>query len=964
MKHDESAIPGFPYLELVHELPDIMYKIDPEGRFTFLSNSISRWGHDPCALLGRHFSEVIHPEDVPRVTRESVLATMREEGACTDEPPRIMDERRTGARITKHLKVRLKPGPGPRSVHREPHYEVFATGTYAGGNGSGRVLSGTFGIMRDVSEVESGERALVRTEHYYRRLTEDSTDIVSVLAHDGTILFKSESARRILGRDPVEMIGSHETEFVHWDDAAAFSAVLEMEWVHPIVHSVAYRFLHGGGEWRVLEATIKRVSDANDATACFVLNSRDITEMERARGQIRESAKKFKTIVGHLSEVIVIVDAAGDIEYVSEIIEPMLGYTPIQIAGTSILDLFHPRDRSVIMERLNMWVSSCRDGVIPNIRVCTRGGVQKTVEIAVCDLRNDPCIGGILLNMRDTTDKTENERARRRSENKFRTLYENALVGMMTIDLSKRTIIAANDMGYSLFGHASKDEFIGLPIQEKIADGQRWQEIRSALREHGEVRNAEVLFRRTDGSTFWGGITAKVFAGEGIIEAIVIDITKSKENEENVFRLRHYDPLTELPNKQMLALLLQREILHNNKFLLMCIGVDRFKNINEMFGIGAGDELLKAIADKLRLTYFKKDVVSHFEGDKFVVLLLGIGTFDRETDLDRIAKIAKKAQDIFADTFSIGDAQIAVTTSIGLVVYPDDGTTPESLLKNCESAMYIAKGRGGKAFHYYDGALNEKMMSRLVLERQISRAIQENEFVLHYQPKVDAMGRIAGLEALIRWRAPSGAFVSPAEFIPLAEKNGMIIDIGRIALETACAQGKRWQEAGIAPVRIAVNLSPYQFSHEDLLRDIAGALAKTGLDPQWLELEITESGIMNDEEDGVRKLGEIHRMGIALSIDDFGTGYSSLSKLRLYPLDALKIDKSFVDYLPGDRMSETIAAAIVTLGHNLGFKLVAEGVETREQLDFLVKTGCDLFQGYLYYKPLAPEDVERFLERA
>ncbi len=962
MKKSANEVIKSVYSDLVHALPDIIYEIDLKGNFIFISDSISRWGYDPAQLIGRHFSIIIDPDYLPHVSRDAVLSNLKGVNTGPENAPKLIDERRTGQRITKNLQVKLKFGEGVVTVPRSPEFEVFSIGLYVFGKNRRKVLIGTLGIMRDISEVKSGEKALVQVERYYRLLTESSNEIITILAHDGTILFKSESVKRIIGYTPIEMIGCNEYEFIHDDDRAILTKFLEMEWTHDAVLVFEYRIRHKELGWRVLESSIRQITDANEMTMCFIMNSRDVTDYINSRRLVQESGRKFRAVVENLAEVISLVGFNGEIEYISPVLEQMLGYSSFEAAGKSIYDYFSPDDRRTIEKCLAETPDGVQRVLEQPLKCKTKDGRFRIIELAVCDLLSDPYVSGIIFILRDITEKKEAEKALRNSETKYRALYENALVGMMTIDLSTGRVLATNELGFLLFGSGWKYDFIGEAIRDKLADDAAWEAILDELNEKGVVANKEVIFMKNDGTVFWAEITAKKYPDEDIIEAAVIDITKNKENEERIFRLKHFDGLTGLPNKGMFRTLLQKEISQSHKLALMCIGIDKLKSINDMYGISAGDSLLRTIAQKLQEVYFKKDVVARTGSDMFMVLLANIGISDMDINLDNMEKIARKAQSIFENPFEIERDSIEVSTNIGMCVYPEDGVDPDVLLRNCESALYIAKEKGARTFHYFDVQLNDKMMLRLKLERDLAGAIHNRNFLLCYQPKVDTAGRITGLEALVRWKTASG-IICPVEFVPLAEKNGMIIDLGRIVIEMACKQSRQWQDMGYAVPKIAVNLSPFQFAHRELLYDLEAILKRTGVDPRSLEIEITESGIMKDEMDAIYKLRAIREMGIAISIDDFGTGYSSLSKLRIYPVDTLKIDKSFVDSLPGDSMSSIIATTIISLGHSLGFKVVAEGVETPEQLEFLTKNGCDQFQGFYFYRPSDPDSIKKIISR-
>ncbi|MCP4134468.1 MAG: EAL domain-containing protein [bacterium] len=549
------------------------------------------------------------------------------------------------------------------------------------------------------------------------------------------------------------------------------------------------------------------------------------------------------------------------------------------------------------------------------------------------------------------------------SEKKYRVLYDNALVGMWAVGFSSGKITRINRTGCRILGFASEDEVIDkITLNDLFIDHDEKERVLTELESHDDIFNQEIRLKSKDGSTVWIELTGKNFPDKDIVEGVFTDITKRRAAEENVHKLTFYDPLTELPNRRMFLNSLERGILKSqrkgthNMFAVMCLGVDRFKNINDMYGPRIGDIILKQVSLRLKKLFRDDDVVSRLDGDKFITLFSDIGSTDGVLD------IVQKIADAFQEPFTVENVEINLTASSGVCVYPNDGENAEQLINNSEAALYTAKENGKNGYHIFDAELNKDLLNRLQIERELREAIIENQLETYYQPKVDYSGKLIGMEALVRWRSPSRGLVPPYEFISIAEKNGMILDIGEIILHDSCRQNKAWQDAGYPALKISVNISPLQFRQENLIDDILGILKKTGLEAQWLELEVTESEIVDDEENSIARLKKLHDLGISISIDDFGTGYSSLSKLKDYPIDILKIDKSFVDSLPDDIRSATLATTIIDMAHNLGFKVVAEGVETREQLNFLAKYNCDHYQGYFFSRPLSPEDFEKKLK--
>ncbi|MCP4138222.1 MAG: EAL domain-containing protein [bacterium] len=560
---------------------------------------------------------------------------------------------------------------------------------------------------------------------------------------------------------------------------------------------------------------------------------------------------------------------------------------------------------------------------------------------------------------------TKNQRDLAENRKKYKELYENAMVGMATSRLSDGILTEANNRACNLLGY-TPEEIIGkLPMEDLYFTPEGREELLEMIQEDKEVHNHEVLLKRKDSSSLWCEISARIFPEEGEIRGFFQDISKRKIAEEHVHWLTFYDTLTGLPNKKMLLQKIKTQIdrrlrkTKNNQdkiFAVLCVGVDKFKYLNDMHGQVIGDELLRKIAERLAEVYREDDTLTRFSGDKFMVLLSDIAS------VDDVMTIIRKTSDAFITPFTVEEVDFHITSSSGVSIYPNDGEDPEVLIKNSETALYRAKEKGRDSYQIFDAELNSRLLSHLQLEKELWDAISLNEFEPFFQPKVDKDGIIIGMESLIRWQSSKRGLISPFHFIPLAERNGMILDIGKIILYLSCLQNKKWQDLGFAPKRVAVNISPFQFMQKDLVETVEQILVESKLDAQWLELEITESGIMDNESEAIEKLNRIHEMGIAISIDDFGTGYSSLSKLKDYPLDTLKIDKSFVDNLPDHRKSATIATSIIDLAHNLGCKVVAEGIETKGQLDFLLSRNCDQYQGYLFSKPVSSEEFEKLFK--
>ena len=478
----------------------------------------------------------------------------------------------------------------------------------------------------------------------------------------------------------------------------------------------------------------------------------------------------------------------------------------------------------------------------------------------------------------------------------------------------------------------------------------------AALDQEG-VWGGELLHRRPDGHEFhqWLSV-ARMGGDDGRLVWAVRDISAIKSSEEKITYLAYHDALTGLPNRRLFNDRLEKAISaaarKDQRLALLFLDLDNFKHVNDGLGHAAGDELLSETTRRLAGAVRDEDTVARLGGDEFIVLLLGI------QEPEYAAVVAQRVLECMARPFCLRGREFFLSASVGITLFPDDGRDAQTLLSNADMAMYRAKGAGRNNFKLFTPELNEKVQRRMALEGALRTAIDKQEFLVHYQPKVELdQGRVVGVEALVRWQRPELGLVSPGEFIPLAEDTGQIVPIGRWVLEQACRQTKTWHDRGNGGLAVSVNLSPRQFQQKDLVPMVAETLERSGLDPRCLELEVTESMVMNSVDEAIVTLEELHRLGVQLSMDDFGKGYSNLYYLKRFPMNTLKIDKSFVRDVAVSSDDASIVDTIINMSRGLRLKVIAEGVENRDQLHFLRERRCDQMQGFLFSRPLPNDEL-------
>jgi diguanylate cyclase (GGDEF)-like protein/PAS domain S-box-containing protein len=584
-------------------------------------------------------------------------------------------------------------------------------------------------------------------------------------------------------------------------------------------------------------------------------------------------------------------------------------------------------------------------------------------QIAMFEQLADDIAYGV-MNLRNRAAREHAERALVAAEQKLAGILDS--IDNVVWSVSDAGMLFLNPMAETLYGRPVDEFYRNKNLWFEVIhpeDQPRVREMRARLLDQGATTQ-EYRIVRPDGDVRWVEERAKTVRDRDghllRIDGVASDISEHKAYEDHIGFLANHDALTNLANRNLLSDRIGQAILHARRagrmLALLFLDLDRFKDVNDCFGHSVGDALLKAVADRIRKLVREGDTVARQGGDEFIILFTN---FQYQQD---IVNVAAKLIHALSEPFLIEGHELHMSASIGATVFPGDGDDAPTLLRNADTAMYRAKEERGNAFQFYSQEMSEQAIERSRLESALRQAIERKEFEVFYQPQVDiATGQIRGVEALIRWHRPGFGMIPPVRFVPLAEETGLIVPIGEWVLRTACAQNKAWQDAGLPACCVSVNLSARQFKQPDLADMVAAVLRETGLEPQYLDLELTESLVMSGAEQFISKLQALNAMGVQLSIDDFGTGYSSLSYLKRFPINTLKIDQSFVRDIVTDVDDAAITRSVISLGHSLNLKVIAEGVETDAQLAYLRRHGCDKMQGYLFSRPVPAMEFAQML---
>ena len=714
-------------------------------------------------------------------------------------------------------------------------------------------------------------------------------------------------------------------------------------------------------------ALIAPIKDRDGQVSNYIGINEDVSELRSVLDQLRDSESRFRAVLSTMVEGLAVMSADGRFIFsnpaadglLGEVVGGMCGFGPEELR----LERIYPDGRVCPPERYPVTITLREGRPVRNAILGLRkeSGEVRWIEANTCPLYSGGGGGSsaVLLTFSDITE-------RRHAEEQLKLAFEvmnHTSEGVMVTDAEQR-IVSINPSLERLLGMSS-EEVVG-QLSERFMrgiDDSFLANLRAAL-EVGDYWQGEVRLRDREGRAIpgWLAVSA-VREGDSRIKhqvSIFSDMTERKEAQERIEFLAHHDPLTGLPNR----LLLRDRVVQaqsyaarmQSRVALMFLDLDRFKTINDSLGHPVGDALLKEVVERLKSCVRESDTISRQGGDEFIILLNDV------RDSEAVSRVADKIHQRMAEPIALENHVLTTTFSIGVALYPDDGADFDSLLQKADTAMYHAKESGRNAHRFFTEQMNRQVVEHLTLETKLRKAIENQEFVLHYQPQMDlAEGTIIGVEALIRWNSPDEGLVSPARFIPVAENSGLIAPIGAWVLREACRQARAWQDAGLPPFVVAVNLSAVQFKRQDLINTVINALVLSDLDSQWLELELTESILIRDAETTLDMVRRLKALGVKLSVDDFGTGYSSLAYLKRFAVDKLKIDQSFIRDLVSDPDDAAIVRAIIQMAHSLKLKTIAEGVEDEELANLLRLFHCDEIQGYWLARPMPADQLEAFV---
>jgi diguanylate cyclase (GGDEF)-like protein/PAS domain S-box-containing protein len=885
-------------------------------------------GAGPSDLEGRVVHELEHPDDAP-ASRER----LREIVAAGP-----------GGSISYELRMRAGRGP-----------EVWVSVAAFALDLPNRpiVLQ-----IEDVSDRRRALQALEASEERFRAVANSAPLGVFVTGADGRVVYHNPWISQLLGARPDGDVLRHWTRFVHEDDRdrvqrdwrIAMRGYGSFDSEHRIVRS------DGTAVW--IHVRVAPMHSDAGAFMGFAGTLEDITERMTTLQALEDRELRFRTLAMSSPLGIFLMDRDGVLMYTNPKIDEMTAGLE-GVRGKGWLSLIHAGDRERVVTDLSGLPEHTTGSLVFRTRL--GDGALHTLSVHVAPV---PGAGGVpqawVGTVEDVTNRVRADDALRRAEQQFRMAFENSPIGMAIVDANGR-YLSTNEAYCQLFGYSPLEL---QSVDELLVTHAAHVERDVALRQQvlaGEIDQYRIAqrYKHRHGAEIWAEVSVSgLREDDGAVRTLleqVFDVTERRQFEQRLAYQATHDPLTGLPNRAAIMQHLAEALAvadPANPVAVVFLDLDHFKWVNDSLGHDAGDDLLRALAHRLLGVVRATDSVGRFGGDEFVVIMPGIRPAAGLSDRERASDLAARLTNVFRDSYVLGEREVFLTASLGVAFVDAAGARPDQIVRDADSAMYRAKELGRNRYEVFDAPLRARAMRRLELELALRRAVDRDELRVFYQPEIDlTTGTVVGCEALVRWARPDHGLVLPGEFIPLAEETGVIDDIGAWVLREACRTAVSWPRNGREPTRVRVNLAPRQLARSDLVAEVELVLTETGLTPDALCLEITETALVDETGHARDVLERLAMLGVRIAIDDFGTGWSSLGYLKRLPVDELKIDRSFVDGLGSDAEDTAIVTAVVNMAQALGLAVVAEGVETETQRDELVRLGCRLAQGYLFGRP-------------
>jgi diguanylate cyclase (GGDEF)-like protein/PAS domain S-box-containing protein len=845
----------------------------------------------------------------------------------------------------------MRPDGSIRTVAQEGEVHFDAAG----------VPLDMLGTVQDVTDRRAAEQHVADMEERFRTAFQTSADAISISRlDDGLYVDVNDAFVQIYGYAREDIVGRTSEEVGIWCDPQQRVDAAERIARERIVRNLVLRHRHKDGQPLTVlaSASVCMIADEPHILASI----KDITDLQRVEAELR----KLWHAVDQSSAAVLITNNAGRIEYVNPCFSDITGYQRDEVVGKPSSILKSGRTADGDYRRLWQTIQSGENwqGEIRNRR---KDGSFYWGDVSISPVKaSDGTITHFIGIEVDITQRKQAEEELRASEERFRSLIETSLFGIC-IDQDGRPLFV-NQTFAQIFGYESAAEIVALgelmPLYppSELARAEQYRQVQ--LRGGRGPSQYEIRGVRKDGSIIWLHTQSRLVPWNGAtaVQSTVVDITLRKRYEDRLVYQANYDPVTELPNRTLALDRLSSAIVSGRRracrVAVLFIDVDHFKKINDTLGHATGDRFLRQVAQRVKGSLREEDTVARLGGDEFIVVLPDVRL---RSDVEAVAA---KITAAVAQPFMLEGQETFVTVSVGAALFPDDGDEADGLMRHADAAMYVAKDEGRGTVRFFTPHLGERNHNRIRLEAELRHALEREQLSVCYQPLVDIRsGRIVGAEALLRWFSPVYGQISPDQFIPLAEDTGLIMPIGEWVLQTGCRDARAWHDAGFDGVGLSVNVSSRQFRGESLVEAVCEAIAANRLQAHQLELEITESLLLEDLEEIKSTIARLEGCGVRFAVDDFGTGYSSLSYLNRFPIDTLKIDRSFVKGLLTDTGQATLVDALILMAHRLHLRVIAEGVETRDQLEFLRARACDVAQGFYFSPPVSPEKFLALLHR-